>query len=108
MLVYKVTNLINNKMYIGKLVNSNKWSSYWGSGTCIKLAIDKYGKENFRKEIVEICESNEILNDREKFWIKTLNSMSPNGYNLTEGGEAPVMTQEVKDKIRESVFKLYL
>lgn len=47
----------------------------------------KYGPENFVFEKIEdLCED---YNDKEKFWIKELNTLAPNGYNMTEGGDAP-------------------
>lgn len=85
MIIYKVTNLISGKSYIGQY-SGNK-QDYYGSGKLIKRAIQKYGIENFKKEILEICSSKKQLNEREIYWIKKLNSKSLNGYNLTDGGE---------------------
>lgn len=48
--IYKTTNLINNKIYVGK--DSHNDSNYFGSGTILVKAIKKYGKENFKKEIL--------------------------------------------------------
>ena len=99
MIIYKVTNLINNKIYIGKKVEDRK--TYYGSGTAIKLAINKYGKKNFKKEILEKCNAKEELNKREIYWIEKLNSKFPNGYNLTDGGEGVAgVTEETKEKIK--------
>lgn len=84
MIIYKITNLINNKLYIGK--DSRNDPNYFGSGMLIKKAIKKYNKENFKKEILEECESLEELNYKEKYWINELRSLSPNGYNITIGG----------------------
>lgn len=85
MVIYKTTNLINGKIYIGQ--NSNNDEKYFGSGFLITKAIKKYGLENFKKEIIEECPSKDILNDREKFWIKFFNSTDKNiGYNISEGG----------------------
>jgi group I intron endonuclease len=83
MIIYKTTNLINQKFYIGKDTHNNP--NYYGSGKKLKLAIKKYGLENFKKEILETCSSLEELNTREKFWISELNAVD-DGYNLTEGG----------------------
>ena len=47
MIIYKTTNLINGKIYIG--MSKNKKENYLGSGIYLKYAIDKYGKENFKK-----------------------------------------------------------
>lgn len=90
MIIYKTTNLINNKIYVGKRqISQSKFieSNYLGSGSYIKKAINKYGKQNFIREILEVCKDKEHLKEREKFWIKELNSRCHNGYNITEGGE---------------------
>lgn len=84
--VYKIINCINNKIYIGKhkgLLNDN----YLGSGKIIKRAIQKYGKENFNKEILIICKDNQEANYWEKYYIQEFNSFQPNGYNISKGGD---------------------
>ena len=58
MIIYKTTNLINNKIYIGQDSRNNPY--YYGSGTIITLAIKKYGKNNFKKEILETCNNKKI------------------------------------------------
>ncbi len=86
MIVYKTTNLINGKIYVGKDEGRNP--GYLGSGDILKKAIEKYGKENFKKEILEICNIQEQLCEREKFWIKKLDARNPEiGYNIMEGGQ---------------------
>ena len=57
--IYKITNLIDNKIYIGKSTRCNKWyiEHYYGSGIVIKQAIAKYGKQNFKKEILELIQN---------------------------------------------------
>jgi group I intron endonuclease len=86
MYIYKITNKINQKIYIGK--HASKRKNYWGSGKKIKLAIKKYGKENFNKEIIETCDDEEQLSNREVFWIKFFDARNElKGYNITEGGE---------------------
>jgi group I intron endonuclease len=84
MIIYKTTNLINQKFYVGKDTHNNP--NYYGSGKRLKLAIQKYGIENFKKEIIEICDSMEKLNERERFWIKELNAINE-GYNISLGGD---------------------
>lgn len=88
--IYKITNLINNKIYIGKRtcnISPELDSDYLGSGKLIAKAIKKYGKNNFKKEILEIC-TPETINEKEKFHINQQNSTCPKiGYNLTEGGD---------------------
>ena len=53
MVIYKTTNLINGKIYIGQDLENNP--NYFGSGLIFKKAILKYGKNNFKKEILEYC-----------------------------------------------------
>jgi group I intron endonuclease len=60
-----------------------------GSGILINNAINKYGKENFKKELICECKTKNKLNKSEKYWIKKLNSKNPNiGYNIAEGGQS--------------------
>jgi group I intron endonuclease len=110
MIVYKTTNLINGKFYIGQDLNNNP--NYLGSGLMLNNAIKKYGKENFKKEIIEVCNSKDELNEREKFWIKELNSQDREiGYNIADGGTGgktwqnytdPEMIKNTKEKRSKS------
>jgi len=87
MVIYKVTNLINNKIYIGQ--DSKNKQNYFGSGKIIKKAINKYGIENFKKEILQICYNVDELNEAEKYWIEKLNSTNTDiGYNISFGGQS--------------------
>ena len=86
MIIYKTTNLLNVKIYVVQDKNNNP--NYLGSGKLLKKAILKYGKTNFKKEILEECSSEEALNDREIFWIKLLNSTDKKtGYNISDGSK---------------------
>lgn len=86
--VYNVTGFC----YIGQsTANPEKSKNYFGSGKYITAAIKKYGKENFTKIILEVLpegSTQQQLNEREMFWIKEKNTKHPNGYNLTDGGDA--------------------
>lgn len=85
MIIYKTTNLINGKIYIGQ--DSKNDPNYIGSGIILKEAIAKYGKDNFKKEVIEECDSKDVLNEREIFWINEYNATNRNiGYNITSGG----------------------
>ena len=85
MIVYKITNTINGKIYIGKDTKNDP--KYLGSGMLLAKAIQKYGKESFIKEIVEECNDPIMLAEREKFWISEFNSTNRQvGYNITDGG----------------------
>jgi hypothetical protein len=83
--IYKITNLINNKIYIGKDVSCDK--NYYGSGVFIKQSINKHGKENFTKEIIDVCDNHDDLCIKEKFWISYYKENDFVLYNITEGGE---------------------
>lgn len=83
MVIYKTTNLINGKIYVGQ--DSNNDPTYLGSGLLINKAIKKYGKNNFLKEILEYCPTKKDLDEKEKFWISTL-SATTLGYNISFGG----------------------
>ena len=92
--IYKITNKINNKVYIGQTIctPNKRWyhhitDSNLGFDLKFHRAIRKYGKENFKREIVERVDD-ELLNDREIYWIKYYDSYK-NGYNSTEGGDNP-------------------
>lgn len=84
--IYITTNLINGKQYIGQH-HGELNDSYLGSGSVLKKAIQLYGKENFKKEIIEICDNFEELNISEKKWIKYYNAVEDDHfYNIAEGG----------------------
>lgn len=95
--IYKITNKINDKMYIGQSVHiKNRWQEHKSKAflpddksynSALHSAFRKYGLENFLFEVIEECELSD-LDNREKYWIKTLNTLSPNGYNLISGGQS--------------------
>ena len=86
MIIYKTTNQINSKIYIGQDKRNNP--NYLGSGKILHLAFQKYGLENFNKEILEVCESVKDLNEREKYWISFYDSTNRSiGYNIALGGD---------------------
>lgn len=92
--IYKITNKINGKSYIGQSTNiAKRWShhlavaqndKYSQQQWYIHRAIRKYGKENFIFEVLEECPK-ELLNEREIYWIAKFDTYN-NGYNLTLGG----------------------
>lgn len=92
--IYKITNLINKKVYIGQTRYSiaKRWSNHLNSYKHLDLysyplyfAMNKYGVENFRIEEIEKCKESE-LNDKEIYWIDFFDSYN-NGYNATKGGD---------------------
>jgi len=116
--IYLTTNLIDGKKYIGQHAGSIN-DNYLGSGVLLTKAIEKYGKENFKKEILEICKKEE-LDEKEKYYIKKYNANEDeNFYNLSEGGqqgdgwqaarqwakENPELAQEMYKKNYEKLSK---
>ncbi len=96
--IYKITNNLNGKIYIGQSVHPKKrWWEHCQHAKQemdsypIHLAIKKYGKENFSFEIVEWTED---YDNRERELILFYNSLSPNGYNVIPGGHSPIMYGE--------------
>lgn len=85
--IYKVTNKINGKIYIGKHQTENPNDGYFGSGKFIKSAIRKYGKENFTKEVLFIFETELEMNQKEKELITEEFISRKDTYNAGVGGE---------------------
>ena len=93
--IYKITNQVNQKIYIGQSNNiERRFSQHKSpyeqerySEKPLYKAFAKYGIENFTFEIIEEC-SSELLDEKEKHWISTLHSLvHQNGYNITSGGD---------------------
>ena len=83
MIIYLTTNLKNGKQYIGR--DANNKPSYLGGGKLIREAVKKYGKENFKKEILEYCNSDEELHLKESYWIQKYNAVeSDDFYNIID------------------------
>lgn len=104
--IYKITNKVNGKIYIGQKKSEVFVESYWGSGIYISSSIKKYGIENFYCEIIEWCDSRDMLNEREIYWIAKFKSNDPKvGYNLTNGGDGTSgyhWSDEARRKLSES------
>jgi len=94
MIVYKVTNIINNKMYVGMTtVNLKRRKSQHlytcrSSGTAyLSKAIRDFGKDSFKFEEIDTAKTLDELIEKERVWIKKLNTLHPNGYNFLDGME---------------------
>lgn len=106
MIIYKTVNSINGKFYIGQDSNNNP--EYYGSGTLLKRAIEKYGIKNFIKETLEVCFTKEELNEREKYWIKETKAQEL-GYNIAEGGSGGnTYDEETRQRISEQFKGRYV
>lgn len=116
-IIYKYTNLLNKKVYIGQTTTTleqrhKKHLSQLNDNTYFHRAIKKYGIDNFSWEIIEESIPLEALDEREKYWIKFYNSYytSGKGYNLTKGGKwgnsqqliCGSAEEEIKDLIQYS------
>ena len=85
--VYKTTNLVNGKIYIGQHKSTAFDDTYYGSGYILKEALQKYGKENFSIDVLEWCSNRDILDEREIYWITQYNTTDKYvGYNISNGG----------------------
>jgi group I intron endonuclease len=129
MIIYKATNILNNKLYVGKTKYTLEKRKYFHlknkSKSKFHKAMDKYGIENFIWEIICQCSTLDELNDKEKYYIKFYDSIEK-GYNLTKGGDGGdvrsgmknsfesrscvsiklsghTMSQETKNKISETL-----
>ena len=96
MYIYKITNKLNNKIYIGQVYNKTIIDRFnrhikdasSQSRSYIDRSIYKYGHDNFVCELIDTATSLQELNEKEKYWIKYYNSTNRNiGYNLTPGGD---------------------
>jgi group I intron endonuclease len=109
MFIYKVTDKTNGKLYIGmtKDTIANRWSQHislkYSGATLLKFAINKRGASSFTIEQIDSASSIKELKEKEIFWIKTLNTQRPNGYNIQPGGiggrnEESVLAHEIPVK----------
>lgn len=111
--IYKITNKLNNKVYIGQTIKTvqkrfvqhkNNSNKPYFSQIVLYKAFNKYGIENFVCEQIEEVE-NSLLDEREKYWIDHYDSYF-NGYNSTLGGKATQLYNWDVDDIIEKYLEL--
>ena len=88
--IYKITNKLDGKIYVGKTARTleiRMKEHLRHNETYIERALKKYGIEAFEVSVIEECDSEEKLNEREMYWIALLDCRYPNGYNMSEGSE---------------------
>jgi len=112
--IYKITNLVSGKLYIGQSINiPSRRDAHFEAlrskrhyNSHLQKSFDKYGEKNFIFAIIEECE---LLDAREIYWIKYFKSADRfYGYNLSYGGTKFKMTQEIKAKISDGMKVFYI
>lgn len=121
--IYKITNIINNKLYVGQTTKkrpTDRFSQhrYYANHpeqesniSYLHRAMASDGVNNFKFEILEEVDD-DILNSREQYWIEKLKTLAPNGYNLTEGGDGTkgysrTQSAEERDKRSKTMKSFY-
>lgn len=107
--VYKITNLINGRVYVGQTIRplKKRWSQHVsdanvGKSMLISRAIRKYGSDGFSIEVVEECIDQDTLNVCEIQWIMELGTLNGGGYNISlHPGRGP-MAEETKKRISQA------
>ena len=109
MIIYKITNRINGKVYIGQTIVplQRRWVQHCSHSkhhcTSLHNAIKKYGKENFTVEQIDVATTRDELDSKEVFWIQFYDSMNRDkGYNLHGGGHR---NHTVSNETREKISK---
>lgn len=106
MIIYQVTNLINNKKYIGQTTKElrHRWNQHCNTNHCPLLAkaINKYGRYNFKIEVIDSASNIDELNILEEKHIAEIDTLNPKGYNLLSGGLNHLIHQSTKDKISKA------
>lgn len=107
-LIYKITNKVNGKIYIGQHMTDNLDDGYMGSGIQIRRAIKKHGVENFSKDILYFCTDVETMNIMEEIIVNEEFIARKDTYNMAIGGQGGPLhkghhhSDEAKKKISET------
>jgi group I intron endonuclease len=111
MIIYKIENKINGKIYIGKthrVLSSRIRAHVYENKSYVQRALNKFGLQSFEISVIDKADTAEILNEKEKHWIKIFGSKFPYGYNLTDGGDGLVNpSEETRRKMRTMLGKTH-
>lgn len=112
-IIYLARNTVNGKCYVGQTVckfrsrqNGHRASSSRGSKLPFHCAITKHGFDSFKFSVLQECCGRDCLHDAERWWISHLNTISPNGYNLTDGGEGASLSGRPRRISKEGLDRL--
>jgi group I intron endonuclease len=123
--IYVITCTVSGKQYVGQALHfvsckggmkkhgmHGRWKTHLcevrqKKNTSLCLAIRKYGKDAFGLQKIEDCPNQIALNDMEQYWIAQLNTLAPNGYNLTTGGNQWTASEELKQKLAVATKNYY-
>jgi len=112
MIIYKSTNKITGKIYIGQTkhaldtrIKNHMKESKQESNRPFMLSINKHGIDNFTFETIDSANNSDELNDKEIYWINFYDSVFPNGYNVTGGGQGKKIktTKQLSNLISEGL-----
>lgn len=104
--IYKITNLVTGLLYIGQTKNpiERRWTEHKRDGKMIKKAgrprsylhnaMSLYGSDSFTIELLDVGSTRQALNEKEEYWISTLNTLAPGGYNIRPGGWDSTFSEE--------------
>lgn len=106
--VYLIRNKVNGKSYVGSALNiKSRWNTHISRLNGGKKELcnpyllnswNKYGHDNFEFSVIEEC-TQELLHDKELYWMRQLNTLWPNGFNLREAGNHGRLSEDTKKKI---------
>ena len=112
MIIYKIENNINGKIYIGlttKDLCKRIAQHVIENKSYIQKALNKYGLQSFTISVIDEADSKEVLCEKEQYWIKFYDCKSPKGYNLTDGGDGLINpSKSVRKRISNTLKKKHL
>lgn len=112
MIIYKIRNKINKKIYIGLTTKdlSKRIAEHVSENkSYIQKALNKYGLQSFAVTIIDSAESRAVLCEKERYWIQHYNCKAPNGYNLTDGGDGLINPSKVvRNKISNTLKEKHI